>query len=216
MSPLPNNPKIYHITHVENVANIIRDGALWSDAERIRRGLACEIVGMSEIKRRRLEEIRVDCHAGTMVGGYVPWYYCPRSVMLYILHMGNSPGLTYHGGQRPIVHLRADLNAVLDWAEANHVRWAFSRGNAGAYYATFSNNRLELGNLNWTAIAQTDWRNPDIKEAKQAELLIEKSFPWNLVEAIGVIDAGMAEQVNETIVRAEHKPIVSIERSWYY
>ena len=216
MSPLPNNPKIYHITHVENVGKIIRDGALWSDAERIRRGLACEIVGMSEIKRRRLEEIRVDCHAGTMVGGYVPWYYCPRSVMLYILHMGNSPGLTYHGGQRPIVHLRADLNAILDWAEANHVRWAFSRGNAGAYYATFSNNRLELGNLNWTAIAQTDWRNPDIKEAKQAELLIETSFPWNLVEAIGVIDAAMAEQVNETITRAEHRPILSIERSWYY
>lgn len=216
MSPLPNNPKIYHITHVENVGKIIRDGALWSDAERIRRGLACEIVGMSEIKRRRLEEIRVDCHAGTMVGGCVPWYYCPRSVMLYILHMGNSPGLTYRGGQRPIVHLRADLNSVLDWAEANHVRWVFSRGNAGAYYATFSNNRLELGDLNWTAIAQTDWRDPDIKEAKQAELLIETSFPWSLVEAIGVIDAGMAEQVNETIARAEHKPIVSVERSWYY
>ena len=136
--------------------------------------------------------------------------------MLYILHMGNSPGLTYHGGQRPIVHLRADLNSVLDWAEANHLRWAFSRGNAGAYYATFSNNRLELGNLNWAAIPQTDWRNPDIKEAKQAELLIETSFPWSLVEAIGVIDAGMAEQVNETIARAEHKPIVSVERSWYY
>jgi hypothetical protein len=26
MSPLPENPKIYHITHVENVGNIVRDG----------------------------------------------------------------------------------------------------------------------------------------------------------------------------------------------
>ncbi|SRR5216684_1069208 len=216
MSPLPANPKIYHITHVENVGKIAGTGALWSDAERIRRGLACEIVGMSEIKRRRLEEITVDCHPPTMVGGYVPWYYCARSVMLYILHMGNSPGLTYHGGQRPIVHLRADLHAVLDWAEANHVRWAFSRGNAGAYYTTFSNDRNELGNLNWAAIAQTDWRNPDVKEAKQAELLIETSFPWNLVEAIGVIDATTAAQVSGGISAAQHKPAVSIEPSWYY
>jgi hypothetical protein len=216
MSPLPDNPKIYHITHVENVEKIVRDGALWSDAERIRRGLACEIVGMSEIKRRRLEEIRVDCHTGTMVGGYVPWYYCPRSVMLYILHMGNSPGLTYHGGQRPIVHLQANLNVVLDWAESNRVPWAFSRGNAGAYYTTFSKDRRELANLDWTSIAQTDWRNPDVKEAKQAELLVETSFPWNLVEAIGVIDAGVAEQVTGLIAGAEHEPIVSIERSWYY
>jgi len=216
MSPLPDNPKIYHITHVENVEKIVRDGALWSDAERIRRGLACEIVGMREIKRRRLEEIKVDCHAGTMVGGYVPWYYCPRSVMLYILHMGNSPGLAYHGGQRPMVHLQADLNTVLNATETNDVRWAFSRGNAGAYYATFSKDRSELANLNWTSIAQTDWRNADIKEAKQAELLIETSFPWNLVEAIGVIDAGVAEQVSASIAGIAHKPIVRVERSWYY
>jgi ssDNA thymidine ADP-ribosyltransferase, DarT len=216
MSPLPNNPKIYHITHAENVQKIIAHGALWSDAERLRRGLVCEIVGMSEIKRRRLEEIRVDCHAGTMVGGYVPWYYCPRSVMLYILHMGNSPGLTYNGGQRPIVHLQADLNSVLNWAASNNVRWAFSRGNAGAYYARFSNDRNELANLDWTAIAQTDWRNPDVKEAKQAELLIETSFPWNLIEVIGVIDPGIAGQVNQAIAPAAHKPIVRVERAWYY
>lgn len=216
MSPLPDNPKIYHITHIKNIGRIIAAGGLSSDAERIRQGLLCEIVGMSEIKRRRLEEIRVDCHPGTMVGAYVPWYYCPRSVMLYILHMGNSPGLTYRGGQRPIVHLRADLNAVLDWAEVNHVRWAFSRGNAGAYYTTFSNDRNGLANLNWPAIAQTDWRNPDIKEAKQSELLIETSFPWNLIEMVGVIDPEIGAQVTASVGAAGHKPVVSIERSWYY
>jgi len=216
MSPVPVHAKIYHITHIENIANIVRAGSLWSDAERIRRGLLCEIVGMSEIKRRRLEEIRVDCHLGTMVGNYVPWYYCPRSVMLYILYRGNSPGLDYHGGQRPIVHLQADLNAVLDWAETHNVRWAFSRGNAGAYYATFSKTRHELGTLNWISIAQTDWRNPDVKEAKQAELLIDTSFPWNLVEAIGVLDGQMAQQVEASIADADHEPRITVEPSWYY
>jgi len=67
-----------------------------------------------------------------MVGQYVPFYFCPRSVMLYILHMGNNPGLTYHGGQSPIVHLQADLGTVLDWVETEDRRWAFSKGNAGA------------------------------------------------------------------------------------
>jgi hypothetical protein len=178
--------------------------------------LVCEIVGMSEIKRRRLQEIRVDCHPGAMVGNYVPWYYCPRSVMLYILHRGNAPGLDYHDGQRPIVHLQADLNAVLDWAETHNVRWAFSRGNAGAYYATFSTNRNDLGKLNWVSIAQTDWRNPDVKEAKQAEFLIDTLFPWNLVEAVGVFDAQMAQQVTASIADADHKPRVSVEPLWYY
>ena len=63
----PNRPKIYHITHLENLAQMV-DGVIWSDAERLRRKLDCKIVGMSEIKRRRLEELQVECHPGSMVG----------------------------------------------------------------------------------------------------------------------------------------------------
>ena len=216
MSPMPDHPKIYHITHVDNLARIIRDGVLWSDAERIRRGLDCEVVGMSEIKRRRLEEIEVDCNPGTMVGDYVPFYFCPRSVMLYILHMGNNPGLTYHGGQGPIVHLRADLKAVLDWAEAEGRRWAFSRGNAGAYYAEFFNEARRLNDLNWDFISRTDWRDPDVKEAKQAELLIEGSFPWESIEMVGVMDQAREQHAAEVAHTAAHQPKVAIEPSWYY
>lgn len=216
MEPMPNRRKIYHISHIDNVTRIIRDGVLWSDAERIRRGLECEVVGMTEIKRRRLEEIEVDCNPGSMVGQYVPFYFCPRSVMLYILHMGNNPGLTYHGGQGPIVHLRADLQAVLEWAEGEGRHWAFSRGNAGAYYAEFFNEAQRLDDLNWDFISRTDWRDPDVKEAKQAELLIEGSFPWELVEMVGVMDQARERQAAEVVQEAAHQPRVAIERSWYY
>jgi hypothetical protein len=37
------------------------------------------VVGMSEIKRRRLEALDVDCHPGSKVGEYVPFYFCPRN-----------------------------------------------------------------------------------------------------------------------------------------
>ena len=79
----PNRPKIYHITHLENLPQMV-DGVIWSDAERLRRKLDCKIVGMSEIKRRRLEELQVECHPGSMVGDYVPFYFCFRSVMLHL------------------------------------------------------------------------------------------------------------------------------------
>jgi ssDNA thymidine ADP-ribosyltransferase, DarT len=216
MSPIPENPKIYHITHVKNIAKIIHCGVLWSDAERIRRGFDCEVVGMSEIKRRRLEEIAVDCHPGTMVGHYVPFYFCPRSIMLYILHRGNHPDLTYHGGQRPIVHLRADLQEVLKWTKTMHKRWTFSKGNAGAYYADFSDDPAKLNNLDWEAIPKTDWRDPDVKEAKQAEFLVEKSFPWELIESVGVMDADIAGQVAGAVNMAGHQPKIRVKPAWYY
>jgi len=213
--PTPPNPKIYHITHLENLAGIV-DDVIWSDAERIERDLNCTVVGMSEIKRRRLEDIEVDCRPGTMVGEYVPFYFCPRSIMLYILHMGNSPDLSYRGGQRPILHLQADLDSVFEWLEENRRGWAVSNGNAGAYYTTFQADRVAIGDLDWDAIRATDWRNPDIKEHKQAEFLVYQSFPWELIESIGVYDQATADTVEQAISKAAHRPRVRVQRNWYY
>jgi len=213
--PIPSDPKIYHITHVDNLPNII-DGKIWSDAERVRRNLNCTLIGMSEIKRRRLEELEVDCHPGTRVGEYVPFYFCPRSVMLYILHMGNSPGLTYTGGQKPIVHLRADLAAVIQWANTKKKRWAFSTGNAGAYFAEFYDRASKLDKVDWDSVAANDWRNPDVKEGKQAEFLVEHSFPWHLFEMIGVKDQDIARRVKTLLSTAKHRPHVDIKPGWYY
>jgi len=136
--------------------------------------------------------------------------------MLFLLHLGNAPGLTYHGGQRPIIHLQADLHTVLEWAEDEGKRWAFTNVNAGAYYAQFFNNPARLDRLDWNAIAANDWRDPDIKEGKQAEFLIEEHFPWELVEVIGVINAEFARQVEVAISEADHQPEVVVRPDWYY
>jgi hypothetical protein len=105
MTPLPKHPKLYHITHVDNLAAIAKEGVLVSDAAMIARGGPSQPIGMSAIKRRRVEELEVSCHPGTKVGDYVPFYFCPRSVMLYVIHRANHPDLSYRGGQEPIVHL---------------------------------------------------------------------------------------------------------------
>ncbi len=216
MCETPDNPKIYHITHVRNLPQIVEAGRLWSDAKRIELGLNCDVVGMSHIKRRRLQEIEVGCHTGTRVGDYVPFYFCPRSIMLYILHRGNHPDLNYTEGQRPIVHLRADLHAVVEWAETKQRRWAFSDRNAGTYIAQFYNRIDQLGEVNWSAVASADFRDIVIKEGKQAEFLIHKSFPCHLVERVGVCDESIAREVCQTISAAEHRPALAVEPGWYY
>ncbi|MBN1804873.1 MAG: DUF4433 domain-containing protein [Sedimentisphaerales bacterium] len=209
-------PKIYHITHIDNLDNILRDEVLWSDAKRLEFDMECEIVGMSEIKRRRLGEHEVKCHSGTMVGEYVPFYFCPRSIMLYILHMGNHPDISYRGGQNPILHLQADLEMAIQWANANDIRWAFSDINAGNYVAQFYNDLSQLNNvINWSAVEAADWRAADTQEYKQAEFLIYESFPWELVEKIGVCNHRIKSQVIEKL-GSSASPEVSVERDWYY
>ena len=113
MSPVPAQPMIYHITHVDNLAAIVREGVLISDTTMLERGGPSVTIGMSAIKRRRVEDLTVSCHPGTKVGDYVPFYFCPRSVMLYLIYRANHEDLSYRGGEGPIVHLEADLHEVV-------------------------------------------------------------------------------------------------------
>jgi hypothetical protein len=211
----PDRPKIYHITHIVNLPSIINDGGLVCDAEMNRRGGPATSNGMSRIKERRLS-LPVPCHPGDHVGDYVPFFFCPRSVMLYILHRGNRPGLTYHEGQEPIIHLAADLYDVLAWANAHERRWAFTLANAATAYATFRNDVSHLYEIDWFAVATNNFQARDVQERKQAEFLLHGFFPWELVSRIGVHSRGILMQARASVAAATHRPDVSIQRGWYF
>ncbi len=216
MTSVPDRPKIYHITHIDNLPSVLERGCLWSEARCLEENWRCTVVGMSQIKKRRLQEIEVGCHPRTTVGQYVPFYFCPRSIMLYILYKGNHPDLDYHGGQQPILHLQADLTKAVAWADKAGRSWAFSDGNAGARYTRFYSDLSQLDAIDWAAVAAVDWQNPLVKEGKQAEFLMLDSFPWELIETIGVIDQRTRTDVSRMLRGADHKPLVSVQRNWYY
>ena len=136
--------------------------------------------------------------------------------MLYLLHKGNHPDLSYREGQTPIVHLEADLQNVVDWADSRQRPWAFSKTNAGAKYTRFFNKLDILPELNWQAIAATDWRDSMTKEAKQAEFLLYQDFPWAMVERIGVISDTMSSKVKSLLDAASYKPSLAVQPDWYY
>lgn len=216
MIPVPINLKIYHITHVDNLQSISISGGLQSDARMAQQGGPYRSIGMSAIKRRRIEELIVTCHPNTKVGEYVPFYFCPRSVMLYVIHCANHPELTYRDGQEGIVHLEADLHEVVQWCERKRVLWAFSLSNAGARYTEFRSDLNALVELNWEAISARDFRDPDIKERKQAEFLVYDFFPFDLVERIGVRIESTRTRAIQALADANHKPPVEIRPEWYF
>jgi hypothetical protein len=201
---------------VANLAAITSENKLFSDAAMVKQGGPPASIGMGKIKRRRLEELTIDCNAGDYVGEYVPFYFCPRSVMLYLLHMGNHPDITHKGGQGPIVHLEADLETVVEWANRKGRKWAFSLSNAGARYTQFRNDLADLDELDWPAIMNNDFRSPDVKESKQAEFLLHESFPWKLVERIGVHSNATAQRVAGAMSPTRNLPVIEIKKEWYF
>ena len=211
--PMPADPKIYHIVHFDRLPSIIADGHLWCDAEMVQHNGAGTTIGMSTIKQRRLE-LTLASHPTMRVGDCVPFYFCPRSVMLYQIYKANDPELAYRGGQEPIVHLEADLRRTVGWAEEHHLRWAFTGSNAGARYFEDWGDLGKLDELDWDAVQATHW--PKRKEGKQAKFLIEHRFPWELATRIGVCTQQMCHETITAVEAAAHKPSVEIRRNWYY
>lgn len=211
VSPLP---KIYHIVHVDRLPSIVATGGLLSDAMVQAQGLGGTMIGMNHIKQRRLTELQLASHPGLFVGACVPFYFCPRSVMLFLIHRRNAE-LAYQGGQASIIHLQADLGAVVAWANAQPARWAFTLSNAGSYFFEDRNDLARLGEINWPAVQATDWRG-GLKEGKQAEFLLEQWFPWHLIERIGVHSATVYGQVVNALPAHGHRPMVEVLTDWYY
>ncbi len=216
---VPNNPKIYHIVHFDRLPSIIAAGGLWCDAKIEELGETGTTIGMSNIKKRRLG-LKLTTHPTLNVGECVPFYFCPRSVMLYVIYRGNDPELAYRGGQGPIVHLEADLRKTVAWAEQHNLRWAFTLSNAGAYYFEDRCDLGQLSEINWSAVRANKWSGIGVpvshKEGKQAEFLIERQFPWELISRIGVYTSRVHDQTLAALEAATHKPPVEIKRDWYY
>ena len=212
--PVPPQPKIYHIAHVDRLPSIVAAGGLLSDALVQAQALGGTMIGMNHIKQRRLTELQLASHPGLFVGACVPFYFCPRSVMLYLIHRRNAE-LTYQGGQALIIHLQADLGAVVAWANAQPARWAFTLSNAGSYFFEDRNDLARLGEINWTAVRASNWSG-GLKEGKQAEFLLEQHLPWHLIERIGVQSATVYRQVVNALPAHGHRPPVEVRPDWYY
>jgi hypothetical protein len=204
---VPPNPPIFHITHVGNLASIIAHGCLWSDAQRIARSLVTTNIGYSHIKQRRLNR-PVTVGACGKLGDYVPFNFCPRSVMLYVVSRGLQD---YAGGQDEIVHLVSSVNS----ATALRKPWAFTDLHADLGYAAYFNSLAKLSEVDWNVMPLIQWGgNDEIKARRQAEFLVHESFPWSAVESIGVKSAAVAAKVQALLRRGA--PPVAVRPDWYY
>jgi hypothetical protein len=207
---MPHDPRttaIYHITDVANLPAILAAGGLFSD-EAIG-ALPHQVIGYAHIKVRRMTEYRVPCCGNKFVGEFVPFYFCPRSPMLFTVNKGSVPGRPA-GCQKDIVHLVSDVQSGIDIGR----KWAISDGNAGAAYTSFHGSLDGLDQLDWNAIRARDWRG--LTHQKMAEFLVEHSVPWTSITQIACYDQRVFQMVSSLVANSAHRPSVAVKPEWYY
>lgn len=205
----PRIAKIYHITDIANLDGIIRSGGLSSDAAMQNAAQAPAQIGYSNIKFRRLNEYRIACCNNRYVGEFVPFYFCPRSPMLFTVNKGNTG--KQPGCQKDIVHLVSSVQLGYNLGR----QWAISDGNAGTSYTTFSNSPTALDEVPWEIVNSPIWGGDRITK-KAAEFLVADFFPVQSFVEIGCYDQ-QAVNATTAILAAHGLQIpVNIYRNWYY
>jgi hypothetical protein len=204
---------IFHITHIRNLPNILRNGGLWCDHTVSERNLAHVGIAHQHIKDRRAQK-RVPCAPGGVVADYVPFYFAPRSPMLYVISRGGVAD--YAEGQRPILHLVTSAEII----QAANLPFVFSDGHAEMDISRFFTSLRDLDKIDWKIMSEKYWNDTDEdgdrKRRRQAEFLVHQFFPLTLFETIGVINRELANQVTALLQPLAQKPVVKIERTWYY
>ena len=207
-----NATALYHITHVENLASIARNGVIRCDRGCSTRGVSPVSVAYGDLKSRRAAwPVRV-AKRGTLAD-YVPFYYAPRSPMLYAIHGGFVAG--YDGGQAEVAHLVLAAEDI-----ARDGAFVITDGHAATPLTDQYDSLDDLDQVSWDVMDSRWWNDTDEdgdrKRRRQAEFLAWSSVPFEAVRMIGVMTATVAEQVRRALADAAHLPEIVIRRDWYY
>lgn len=202
---------IYHITHIANLMNIVNEGRLYCD-RRAPQYLLQNIAYLNLRQQRRQRAVPVEPH-GTLAD-YVPFYFAPRSPMLYAIHTGwVRQGLS----QAEIIYLVTSVETV---ARAGKP-FVFTDRHPLSASPRFSNDLSHLNHyVDWNVMHSKYWHDcpgyPDRKSRRQAEFLVYQQLEWRLIERIGVFDSARRDAVLQVLQRANHQPPVVVQREWYY
>ncbi len=213
----PRGRWIVHFTHVENLTGIIAEGKLICDAVACRGVTRTEVgdVGIKEARRRR----GVDAGPGGFVGDYVPFYFGPKSPMMFRIacdHRDNIPG-RYPDGDRPLTYLATTVGAVVDAG----LLWVATDGNAATATTRFCSALDELDDLiDWPLMTEKKWNNtpddPDRQRRRMAELLVHGEVPLPVIKLVVAYSDRYADQIRTALGRHDLADRVVVRPTWYY
>lgn len=202
---------IYHITHIDNLASILKSGGMMANSSLNKQKIKYFDISYENIQIRRANT-PVPCSAGGVLHDYVPFYFAPRSPMLYTIEKGNVP--KYQEGQNSVIYLVADVKIIVD----NGLKYAFTDGHPVMNYSDFYDVLESV--IDWELMNSRYWNNstddPNRKCRRQAEFLVYQFCPLEIITKIGVMNQTLKLTVEKILQKFNITKIIEIQETWYY
>lgn len=201
---------LYHFTHVDNLPGIISQGLI---ADGCRPAMITECAEASIKQHRRTLPVPID--PGGTVADYAPFYFAPRSPMLYRIHKGGVEG--YQRGQAELVYLVTRVSEI----ERLGLPWVATERNAALQPGRFINERSRLAtHVDWEVITAERWANTvedgSRMQRRMAEFLVHQRVPWNTFTHVGTCAETVTAEVRLLLERSKSAPTVIVRPGWYF
>jgi len=135
--PVPT--PLYHFTHISHLETVLAAGLRCDAAMQGTDELVNEVGNLDVKQRRRGRQVPVSPFGVT--ADYVPFYFAPRSPMMYAIHTGNVA--QYSGGLDPLVY----LVTTPEQAAAAGRAYVITDGNCASALTEFSADLADLDEL---------------------------------------------------------------------
>ena len=209
-----NNKVLYHITNYKNFKNILRDGKILCKNKIDIAGTNYINIAYEGIQDRRSRK-EVPLPPFGNLHDYVPFYFAPRSPMLYAIHKGNVDG--YIEGQESIIYLIVNMLNIL----ATGCRFVYTDGHPIVMISDFYNDIDQINTvIDWDLMKSKYWsdieEDNDRKRRRQAEFLIYQSVSIKLLDQIIVYNLTMKNKIKQLLSNYNYKiPVISKKELYY-
>ena len=156
----------------------------------------------------------VEVAPGGTLGDYVPFYFGPRSPMLFTYSKGNVPGTS--GNQDEIIYFVTEA----EYLASKGYEIVFTDGHPITEPKAFFNDLKDIDEVDLALMKSKYWSDtdadPDRKRRRQAEFLVRGKLAWEDISGIAVRTPAMHAWVEEALRDTPYTPPCILKPTWYY
>ncbi len=220
MTHIPNwiyeKTKIFHITHIDNLENILKSSGIYA-----KNHLPCNVksIANEDVQEKRTAVLIPNLLKHNL-HDYVPFYFAPRSPMLYVNSIG---GILNAEPQAEIIYIVTYVQKI-----TGHLPFIFSDRHPVVKIAQWYTDLCDLHKIKWDRFFQNPlmgeyakyWKGtaewPDRSEIRQAEFLVYKKLPWEFVRGLATMNTVVKDQVEAILKKFNLETTVIVKPEWYY
>ena len=213
--------RIYHVTHIRNLAGILESGALLADTSEA--WTTRPTVDISSAPNRDARRTAlVDGDGSASVASFVPFFLSPNARLWDGLLTGSAdPRLSVDAHTAEIFDfvilvstvkkLRDAQVAVEDSAAAGDTAVAVTDGDAAGALT-----RIGVTPETSDSLLRRLRADAESDAILRAELLVAETFPFDLVTLVGVANDKVRDEVRAILAASTHQPKVAVYPPWFH